>query len=113
MPHKKTALIATALLFGAAYFIYKKNAGTSISSSGFTTPGGIQNGTSVADQYPTQAQEQDLAAQTAASQLSAKTAEDVAATNANAAKDVANTNASATETAATINAAGNALGGLF
>jgi len=108
-----------ALLAGVWY--YKKHMPVTGTTSDFqSSQGALSSGTSVADQYPTQTQEQQLAAQTAATQASvsnaqtaANAAQNVASTNADAAKTVANTNASATETAAAINAGGSILGGIL
>jgi hypothetical protein len=107
-----------ALLAGVWY--YKKHTSATGTTSDFqSSQGALSSGTSVADQYPTQTQEQQLAAQTAATQASvqnAQTAANAALSNAqtaaNAAQNVANTNATASETVAAITAAGNAAGGL-
>ena len=96
-----------ALLAGVWY--YKKHTSATGTTSDFqSSQGALSSGTSVADQYPTQTQEQQLAAQTAATQASVQNAQ----TAANAAQNVANTNATASETVAAITAAGNAAGGL-
>ena len=106
------------LLAGVWY--YKKHTSAMGTTSDYqSSQGALSSGSSVADQYPTQTQEQQLAAQTAATQAAvtnaqtaATAAQNVANTNADAAKTVANTNATATETAAAINAGGSILGGL-
>jgi hypothetical protein len=108
-----------ALLAGV--WFYKNHTSVTGTTSDFqSSQGALSSGTSVADQYPTQTEEQQLAAQTAATQAgvqnaqtAANAAQNVANTNADAAKTVANTNASATETAAALNAGGSILGGIL